>query len=74
MTSFFNSGIMNKNTYVGLAILCLGLAFSFDFNLSTPSQGPEWLWAETPLVAMLLASISLISLVLYLAADEKPIS
>jgi hypothetical protein len=65
---------MNRNTYLGLAILFFCLAFSFDLNLSDTAQGPEWIWVEIPLVAALLASVSLVSVVLCLAAEKRQLS
>ena len=65
---------MHKNTYLALAILFFGLAFAFDLNLSNAAQGPEWLWVETPLVAAVLASISLVAVVLCLAAEKRQLS
>ncbi len=65
---------MHKNTYLALAIFFFGLAFAFDLNLSNAAQGPEWLWVETPLVAAVLASISLVAVVLCLAAEKRQLS
>lgn len=65
---------MNRNTYLGLAIFFLGLAFAFDFNFSNAAQNPEWLWAETPLVGAALASLSLVAVILCLAAERKHLS
>lgn len=65
---------MHKNTYLTLAILFFGLAFAFDLNLGNAAQGPVWLWEDTPLIAAVLASISLLSVVLCLAADKQQVS
>lgn len=65
---------MHKNTYLALAILFFCLAFAFDLNLSNAAQGPEWLWVKTPLVAVVLASISLVAVVLCLAEERKQLS
>jgi|GEM_PF-3156937 len=65
---------MNKNTYLALAILLFGLAFSFDLNLTNATQGPVWLWVDTPVVAAILASLSLMATVMFLAREKQQVS